>query len=122
MAFTASTTTLKKSTLDFIGTLTGTSANKFVFYVQYTKGDETSINLAISFIKIRLSASTQFKSSPLDTATVAQQVFTITGSQNVRIPVTVSDEADSIVAALGNTGGTPTGTVVVDGFPCVSYA
>jgi len=122
MAFTASTSTLNKSTLDFIGKIRGARTTKFVYYIQYTKGDETSIKLSISFIKNRLSTTTQFVSSPVDTATVAQQVFTITGTQNVRIPVTITEEADYIVAALGNTGGTPTGTVVVDGYPCVIQA
>ena len=118
MAFTASTTTLGQSVLTFTGNIKGTGAKKYIYFVQYTKGDETNAKLSISFIK----NSVTFLSSPVDTATVAQQVFTITGTQNVAIPVTIPINANSIVAVLSNTGGTPTGTVVVDGYPCVIQA
>lgn len=114
MGYTSSTNTLTKSTLDFIGNTNG--AKKYVYFVQYTKGDETAATLSISYIKDKLSATTQFKSSPVDTATVAQTVFTITGSQNVCIPITVPACVTHIVAALGSTGSTPTGTIVIDGF------
>ena len=117
MGFTASTNTLKQSTLDFLGNTAG--AKKYFYLVQYTKGDETSINLTISFIFDKISTTTQFKSSPADTATVAQQTFTMTGTSTTNwcIPVTIPAFVTHIVAALGSTGGTPTATVVIDGFP-----
>jgi hypothetical protein len=122
MGFTASTNSLKQSTLTFTGNIGRSGAKKFVYFVQYTKGDETAATLSISFIKKSISATTTFNSSPVDTATVAQQVFTITGTQNVAIPVTVHECADSIVAVLASTGSTATGTIVVDGFPDLTTA
>jgi hypothetical protein len=122
MAWTATTSSLKKSTLDFIGNVGRTGATKFVFYVQYTKGDETAATLGISFINDRISASTQFVSSPVDTATVAKQTFTITGTKNTVVQVTVPKCVSSVVAALGSTGSTATGTIVIDGYPDVSQS
>jgi len=122
MAFTASTNNLSLSVLTFTGNIKGTMAGKYVFFCQYLKGDETNAKLSISFIKGAISTTTAFLSSPTDTATVAQQVFTITGTQNVAIPITIPSNATSIVAVLSNTGGTPSGTVVVDGFPDIRNA
>lgn len=122
MAWTATTSSLKKSTLDFIGNVGGTGATKFVFYIQYTKGDETAATLSISFINDNISSSTQFVSSPVDTATVAKQVFTITGTKNTIVQVTIPKCVSSVVAALGSTGATATGTIVIDGYPDVSQS
>ena len=120
MSWTATTTTLTKSTLDFIGNLKGTHADIFYCYVQYTKGDETAATLSLSFIDDRISATTQFKGAVKDTATVAQLVFTVTGTQNVCIPISVPPDASHIVLALSHTGSTPTGTIAIDGFPAIS--
>jgi len=122
MAFTATTNSLKKSTLTFTGNIGRSGAKKFVYFIQYTKGDETAATLSISFIKNSISTTTAFASSPVDTAAVAQQVFTITGTQNVTIPVTVPMCASAIVAILANTGSTATGTIIIDGFPDLTTA
>ena len=116
MAFTVSTNSLTLDTLTLTGPVAG--AKKYVWFISYVKGDETNAKLSVSFIK----GGVTYVSSPLDTAAVAQQVFTITGAKSVAIPVTVPAGVTSIVGVLSNTGGTPTGTLVVDGYPDLPYA
>lgn len=123
MALTATTNSLTKDTLDFKGTVGGSGASKFVYYVQYTKGAETAVKLSISFIKNSISTTTQFVSSPVDTATAAQQVFTTpSATGNWVIPVTIPKCVDVVVAALAHTAGSPDGSVVVDGYPNIAWA
>jgi len=117
----ATTSTLKKDTFTFTGNLEGSGADKFVYFLQYVVGSGGSaMTLSVSFIKESISTTTTFVSSPTDTATVAQQVFTITGSKNVAVPVTVPLNATSIVAVVSADGAA--GTLVIDGYPDIQNA
>ena len=107
--------TLNITAVNYIGA-TG-KAKKYVYYIQYTKGGETAATLSIGFMKNNLSTSINYVSSPVDIAAIAQQVFTITGTQNVTIPVTIPKCIDSIIASLNGTIATPTGTIVINGYP-----
>lgn len=111
----ASTSSLKQSTFTFTGNIGRSGAKKFVLFVQYVVGDGSALTLSVSFIKNSISSSTTFKSSPTDTATVAQQVFTVTGSMDVAIPITVPINASAIVIIASGDG--TTGTLVLDGYP-----
>jgi len=117
MAFTSTTNTLTKSTADFIGPLTGLHADTYALKVNYTKGDESTATLAVSFIFNKISTSTQFKCSTLNTATAAQLIFSLSATGIWYLPFSIPPSADKVVVALSSTGSTATGTIIIDGWP-----
>jgi hypothetical protein len=107
--------TLNITAVTFVGNLSRTNAKKFVLFAQYVVGNGSAVTLTISFRKRAISATTNFRSSVTDTATVAQQVFTVTGTMNAAIPITVPASASDIVILPSGDG--TTGTLVLDGYP-----
>lgn len=112
--------TLNITAVTFVGNLAGTNASKYVLFAQYVVGNGSAVTLSVSFRKKGISSTTNFKSSPLDTATIAQQVFTVTGTMNVAIPITVPANASAIVILPSGNG--TTGTLTLDGYPDISNA
>ena len=109
--------TLNITAVTLVGNLAGTNASKYVLFAQYVVGNGSAVTLSTSFRKKVISSTTNFKSSPLDTATIAQQVFTVTGTMNVAIPITIPENASSIVILPGGAGVGTTGTLTLDGYP-----
>lgn len=107
--------TLNITAVTFVGNLSRTNAKKFILFAQYAVGNGSAVTLTISFRKRGISATTNFRSSVTDTATVAQQVFTITGTMNATVPITVPVSASGIVILPAGDG--TTGTLVLDGYP-----
>jgi len=114
--------TLSITAVNYIGNCSKTAAGKFLYYVAYTKGAEDTATLSISFIKNGLSTCRFYRSSPVDTTTVAQQVFTVTGTKNAVVPVTIPRCVDSVVASLASSGASPTATIVLNGYPDIQWA
>jgi hypothetical protein len=114
--------TLSITGVNYIGNHGRTGAGKYNLCPSYVKGNEDTVTFSVSFIKNSISTTTQFVSSPTDTATVAQQVFTITGTKNAIIPITVPKCVDGIVISLGSSGSAPTGTIAIKGYPDLQWA
>jgi hypothetical protein len=115
-----SSCTLNITAVNYIGATA--KAKQYVFYIAYTKGDESTAVLSISTIKNDISTTTQFKLSPDNTATPAQLAFTLSATNNFKCPLDISKTDDYIVATLTHSGSTPTGTITIKGYPDLSYS
>ncbi len=115
-----SSCTLNITAVNYIGATA--KADKYVYYIAYTKGDETTAVLSISTIKNGISETTQYKSNPINTGTVTQTAFTFPATNNYKCPIDISHTDDSIVAILTHSGSTPTGTIAIKGYPDLAYA
>ncbi len=95
-------------------------ANRVYFDIVYTKGDETNVYFTIGY---------QFShTAPTDTTNVSyfpesdstglltSMARYISAPGRYTVSVEVPDRAAYVVITFANTGGTPTGTVVIDGF------
>jgi hypothetical protein len=99
---------------------TSSPGKEIVIDIDYTKGDETSINFTYGF-----AYKTSYATAPVaadysyvstGVAAVAKDTRTITGSSRFSFIVAVPDRASHLFISWGNTGGTPTGTIAWAGY------
>lgn len=83
-------------------------------YLTYTKGDETSTQIAISYANKTLSTTSYFSHVTSYAGTLQPTVYTLTASGSYRIPFTFGSTERYMKLTFSNTGGTPTGTIAVD--------
>lgn len=97
-------------------------ANKVYFDIVYTAGDETSIAFNIGFLYgstapavANISYFPESNSSA-QFSVMSRTLLKATGNQRYTVSVEVPDRAQYTVITFSNTGGTPTGTVVINGY------
>jgi hypothetical protein len=97
--------------------------NKAYFDIVYTAGDETSVSFTISYLYAAAAptATTNLSYFPESDSSGQFSVMTRTllksvGNQRYTVAVDVPDRATYVVITFASTGGTPTGTIVIDGF------
>jgi hypothetical protein len=97
-------------------------ANKVYFDIVYTAGDETSINFTVGYLYGSATpAVANISYFPESDSSGQFSVLTRTllksvGNQRYTVSVEVPDRASYVVITFASTGGTPTGTVVIDGY------
>jgi len=94
--------------------------NKAYFDIVYTKGDETSVSFTLAYLYSATAptATTNLSYFPESDSSGVLSTLSRTMSATGRytVSVEVPDRAAYVVITFANTGGTPTGTVVIDGF------
>ncbi len=97
-------------------------ANKVYFDIVYTAGDETSVSFTIGYLYgstapavANISYFPESNSSG-QFSILTRTLLKATGNQRYTVSVEVPDRASYTVITFANTGGTPTGTIVVDGY------
>lgn len=97
--------------------------NKAYFDIVYTAGDETSVNFTIGYLYSATAptAITNVSYFPESDSSGQFSVMSRTllksvGNQRYTVSVEVPDRAQYIVITFAATGGTPTGTIVIDGY------
>ena len=94
--------------------------NQVSIDVNYTKGDETTINFTYAF-----AYKTSYATAPVladysymstNAAAVAKDTRTITGTSRWTFKIDVPDRASHLVIVWGNTGGSPTATSTFEGY------
>lgn len=110
---TSSAQTLTGSHVALGSELASHGRDKLVLFIDYTKGDETTMELKIT--SMTESGGTEYKkaneSSSGGTTTVSAKEYQFTGSQKIELPVNMYGSYFKVYAKA--TGGTPTGTVDV---------
>jgi len=98
------------------------AANKVYFDIVYTAGDETSVSFTIGYLYgstapavANISYFPESNSSG-QFSILTRTLLKATGNQRYTVSVEVPDRASYTVITFANTGGTPTGTIVVDGY------
>lgn len=95
-------------------------ANKVYYDIVYTKGDETSVsfNIAYLYASAAPTATTNLSYFPEadSTGLLTSMTRTMSATGRYTISAEVPDRATYVVITFANTGGTPTGTVVIDGY------
>lgn len=101
-------------------------ANKIYFDIVYTVGDETSVSFNIGYLYGGTApAVANISYFPESDSSGQFSVMTRTmlksvGNQRYTVSVEVPDRAQYVVITFTNTGGTPTGTIVIDGYNCTT--
>jgi hypothetical protein len=95
-------------------------ANKVYYDIVYTKGDETSVAFTISYLYAATAptATTNLSYFPESDSTglLSTMSRSISATGRYTISAEVPDRAKYVVITFAATGGTPTGTVVIDGY------
>lgn len=97
-------------------------ANKVYFDIVYTAGDETSVSFTVGYLYGSATPAVANVSyfpesdSSGQFSVMTRTLLKATGNQRYTVSVEVPDRASYIVITFSNTGGTPTGTIVVDGY------
>lgn len=104
------------------GTVNPYKGNKVYFDIVYTVGDETSVSFTIGFLYgdttpavANLSYFPESDSSG-QFSIMSRTMLKATGNQRYTVSVEVPDRAQYTVITFSASGGTPTGTIVVDGY------
>jgi len=94
--------------------------NKAYFDIVYTKGDETSVSFTLSYLYASAAptATTNLSYFPEadSTGLLTTMSRTMSATGRYTVSIEVPDRATFVVITFANTGGTPTGTLVIDGF------
>ena len=94
--------------------------NKAYFDIVYTKGDETSVSFTLAYLYASAAptATTNLSYFPEanSSGVIATMSRTMSATGRYTVSVEVPDRAAYVVITFANTGGTPTGTIVIDGF------
>ena len=100
----------------------GFSGNKVYYDIVYTVGDETSVSFNVSYcyttavpVAGTLSYFPESDSSG-QFSVLSRTLLKATGNQRYTVSFEVPDRARWVIITFANTGGTPTGTVVIDGY------
>ena len=97
-------------------------ANKVYFDIVYTAGDETSVSFTIGYLYGSAApavANISYfpeRDSSGNLSNLTGTFLKSVGNQRYTVSVEVPDRASYTVITFANTGGTPTGTIVVDGY------
>lgn len=90
---------------------------EIILVVNYTIGDETSLDIAFTQNFPALS-NLETEISERDTADIMQQLgVKLTETKKATIPVSVPKNVDKIYLNISNTGGTPTGSMTLYSVP-----
>jgi hypothetical protein len=96
------------------------AANKVYFDIVYTKGDETSVSFTIAYLYAATAptVTTNLSYFPESDSTglLSTMSRSMSASGRYTVSVEVPDRARYVVITFSNTGGSPTGTVVIDGY------
>lgn len=93
------------------------SLQKSVFiYVDYTKGDGTSVTLKLSSVNKSIHATNGYEHAVFATATIAPITATFNASGRYRFEINVTPGESSFIATFAFTGGT-TQAVICDLYP-----
>lgn len=101
-------------------------ANKIYFDIVYTVGDETSVAFNIGYLYGAAAPAvaniSYFPESNTSgqLSVMSRTMLKATGNQRYTVSVEVPDRAQYVVITFSNTGGTPTGTIVIDGYNCTT--
>lgn len=94
--------------------------NKVYYDIVYTKGDETSVSFTISYLYTSTAptATTNLSYFPEadSSGVITTMTRTMSASGRYTISAEVPDRATYVVITFANTGGSPTGTIVIDGY------
>lgn len=83
-------------------------------YLTYTKGDETSTQIGISYQRKKPNDTGYYSHVTSYAGTLQATSYSLTDTGNYRIPYTFGQNEAYMKLTFSNTGGTPTGTLAVD--------
>jgi len=95
------------------------AANKVYFDINYTKGDETSIQMTVAYCftaAVPVAGTLSYFPEADSSGVITAMSRTMSATKRYTISVEVPDRARWVIITFTNTGGTPTGTVVIDGY------
>ena len=97
-------------------------ANKVYYDIVYTAGDETSVSFNIGFLygdatpAVANISYLPERDSSGNMSTMSGTLLKATGNQRYTVSCEVPDRAAYVVITFSSSGGTPTGTIVIDGY------
>jgi hypothetical protein len=101
-------------------------ANKIYFDILYTVGDETSVAFNVGYLYggdapavANISYFPESDSSG-QFSIMSRTMLKSTGTRRYTVSVEVPDRAQYVVITFSATGGTPTGTIVINGYNCAT--
>ena len=101
-------------------------ANKIYFDIVYTAGDETSVAFNIGYLYGSAAPAVANISyfpesdSSAQFSVMSRTLLKSVGNQRYTVSIEVPDRAQYVVITFSSTGGTPTGTIVIDGYNCAT--
>lgn len=110
-------TTIQKNTETLVGAIIGCKAyNSITYFIDYVKGDETTLLLRPYFMQTRDGTAYQdqdWTSASGSSKTVNENVYTLTISGNVLLEMSVEGFNFVKLTATADNTGIPTGTLAV---------
>lgn len=93
----------------------GPSSNGIFLFVDYTKGDEAGITIAIAFINPRIHASNAYSAVKSDSSYVLSPlIYSVSATGKLCIPIVVPNGVTQVVVTLDGISGTENGTITID--------
>jgi hypothetical protein len=93
----------------------GPNSNGIFLFVNYTKGDEDGITIAVAFINPRIHATNAYSAVKADASYVLSPLtWTVSATAKLCIPIVVPTGVTQVVVTLDGVSGTENGTITID--------